>query len=505
MAIGDTTPGARPLEALLDGLLQGAEAQDLPREWRSWLKSLGLPLAEDPATAFLEAVALSYYLEESAPPATLAEDPSGPATENEAWTPARLRVLRDLLAFPHEWVLPELAAVLRRQDLFFPKAVWPTLLEGLASDPEQLLHVADRLDERARRQARARTNQHFLFPQSPPDPVRTGPDRSARHVYHWLWQEPAPAMEWLRGRPAGVDAAWWRVFLPAFAHRLPPEAKGLLPLLQEAEALPPDLRYARCLLGDSALEERALGLLGAMIGLEGGQLHWSTPSAQPVRDAEGLSTLRAWADQIEGGGRDGALRALVKCVSLSDLADSLGTSLPEFLALAFDSPDAERILPALAASMQVRAEPEARLAWWRERLADPEGPDPGDDLLLARGLPHDRLSALLAPYLSDHRTQFRPEDPAGRVLAGGSLYWTENLTREFLTTLELRPALAAEVSRHPRLFPALLWRGNLGVWARYLQGTRPLADLAPPLQKRRDEILPVIQGRILLHQAFQRS
>lgn len=489
-------PSAGVPDELLDSLLRGTDQAPLPESWRRFLAAeVHAPDAE-PALALLEAVSVLHYLQESRWPDPAPEAPAAAAVrEDDFWSPARLKALRDWLLFPPVLAWPELAALLRRRQTPLPRAAWQIVFDGLERHPDLFPVVADLLPEEARAEAARHPRHHGLFPRQAPDLRRMEQVRGMRQAFHWLWQDAEAALAWLGADPPGADARWWAAFLRDFAHRLPPAATGLLPLLPSKEAWPPDLRYVRALLGDETDRQGTLLILAGLFSMDQGQLRLALPPPGPAWGGR-------WPEEA-GLDRASAFTHLLRGVSPGLLAEALALTPEDLYRLAFRSPEAETLLPALADQLRLYTDPEARLAWWNQRLAWPGKLPVEAREELAMGLPHDRLSALLVRHLPLYRERFDPEGPAARLLAAESLFWSEALTGEVLGALSLHAALAQAWSVHPRLFPALLWRGHLGVWARQLQGARPLGDLPAPLYRRREDILKVIQARIGLHQAFR--
>lgn len=489
-------PSSGVPDELLDSLLRGTDQAPVPESWRRFLAAeVHIPDA-DPPLALLEAVSVLHYLQECRWPDP---EPDEPIRENfredTFWSPARLKTLRDWLIFPPALAWPELAALLHRRQTPLPRAAWQPVLDGLERHPDLFAVVADLLPEEARDEAARHPRHHGLFPRQAPDLRRMEQSRGMRQAFHWLWQDPDAALAWLSGDPPGADARWWAAFLRDFAHRLPPTAKGLLPLLPSKQIWPPDLRYVRAMLGDEAERQATLLILSGLLSINQGQLRLALPPPGPAWGGR-------WPEEA-GLDRASAFTHLLRGVSPGLLAEALAMTLEEFYRSSFRSPEAEVLLPALADQLRLYADPSARLAWWSERLAWP-GKLPAEATEeLAKGLPHDRLSALILRHLPLQRGGFDPEGPVARLLAAESLFWSEALTGEVLGALSLHAPLAQVWSVHPRLFPALLWRGHLGVWARQLQGARPLGDLPAALYRRREDILKVIQSRIGLHRDFR--
>jgi hypothetical protein len=95
------------------------------------------------------------------------------------------------------------------------------------------------------------------------------------------------------------------------------------------------------------------------------------------------------------------------------------------------------------------------------------------------------------------------QGPAGQILCCQTHFWSEELTRDVLQSIQAKPIVAFEAARHPAFLQAFCWRGHLGFWSRQLQNARSLGELPPVFLKQKDEIIAIIQIRMAMHKAFQ--
>ncbi len=486
------------LEQLEDLLLQGTSSTPFPAELRRAAESLGYHLSDNDTQAALEAAALFGTLSETAlPPQVSPPEDAPPEAQVPSWTGAQLRALRQIAGHPPRWWVPELAGILRRDALPWPPPALPSAFALVEQDPETFPALAPLLGHQARAESARQVRHRWIWPTAAPD-ITSGPPKPL-YLLHWLLTDPENAGPWLDANAETWPAAPFSSLLEEAGHRLPEAA---LPLLRKLERTLPDkdkpaLLAARTRLGDEELRGEVSNRMSRLVRCEAGRIEADLPALGA-----------AWGGLLpQGSGvtRQSLLIGLWTAWHPADMAQSLGTSLEELAQAAFHSPQADLLATAMFSQLRHFPEPRACLAWLEARMRHPEIACGEQEPRLARHLPHETLSKAISRHIHAERYVLDADGPAARLLAGGSLFWTEALTRDVVDALQARPALAAEMVQRRDLLDALLWRGHLGTWYRMQQAARPYGELPPLLQRRIEEIDPVIESRATLHRAFRKT
>lgn len=486
------------LQKLEDLLLHGTSSMPFPQELRRAAEALGYRLSDNDTQAALEAAALFAPLAETAlPPKVEAPVDVHSKDGSPTWTVAQLRALRQASGQPPRWWIPELAGILRRAALPWPAPAIPAAFVAIEQDPGIFPALAPLLGPQARIESARQSRYRWIFPGAAPDPALGQPQ--PLYLLHWLLSDPDSAGPWLAAHADVLPMDTISGLLQEAGHRLP---EASLPLLRRMEdALPesdrPALLAARARLGDEEVRAAVSHTLASLVRFEGGKLEADLPPPGP-----------AWGGILpQGPGitRQALLTGLWAAWHPADMAQSLGRSAAEVAEAAFRSPQAEQLAAALFGQLRHFPEPQACLVWLEARMRHPEIPCGTQESQLARHLPHETLSKAISQHIHAERYRLDADGPAARLLAGGSLFWTEALTRDVVDALQARPALAAEMVQRRELLDAFLWRGHLGTWYRMQQAARPFGDLPPLLQRRTEEMTPVIECRATLHRAFRKS
>jgi len=486
------------LQKLEDLLLQGTSSTPFPVELRHAAEALGYRLSDNDTQAALEAAALFGPLSEtSLPPKEALPADLSSGEEPPTWTGAQLRALRLLSGHPPRWWVSELAGLLRRSSLPWPAPALPAAFALIEQEPESFPALAPLLGPEARAESAREARLRWIWPSAPPDPALGPP--SPLYLLHWLLTDPDNAGPWLAEHAEELPVTTTSGLLQEAGHRLPQAA---LPWLRCREGTLPEsdrpaLLAARARLGDEEARGPVSRILATLVRIEGRRLEADLPPPGP-----------AWGEllpQGQGVTRQALLTGLWTAWHPADMAHSLGRSAAELAEAAFRSPQAELLTAAMFAQLRHFPEPRACLAWLEARMRHPEIPCGDQERQLARHLPHETLSKAISQHIHAERYLLDADGPAARLLAGGSLFWTEALTRDVVDALQARPALAAEMVQRRELLEAFLWRGHLGTWYRMQQAARPFGDLPPLLQRRVDEITPVIECRATLHRAFRKT
>lgn len=486
------------LQRLEDLLLQGTSGSPFPQELRRAAESLGYRLSDDDTRAALEAAALFVPLAETAlPPRQASGEEAAAAAEARTWTGAQLRALRQASGHAPKWWVPELAGLLRRAGLPFPAPALPAVFALIEEEPEHFPALLPLMDHEATKESVRDSGRRWIFPAVPPDLTAGMPRPMA--LLHALLTDPERMQSWLAAEGATLPEATVGTLVQEASHRLPPAALPWLRPYRERlpETAQPALLAALSRLGDEELRDRVAHTMAALVRFDGDRLVADLPPPGA-----------AWGGLLpEGDGvtRSSLLIGLWSAWHPEDMAQHLGRSSAEVADATFRSPQSELLARALFGQLRHFPEPRACLAWLEARMRHPEIPCGEQEHLLGRHLPHETLSQAISRHIHAERYRLEADGPAARLLAGSSLFWTEALTRDVIDALQARPALAAEMVQRRELLDAFLWRGHLGTWYRMQQANRPFGDLPPVLQRRSEELRPIIDLRATLHRAFRKT
>ncbi|MBP6185272.1 MAG: hypothetical protein KA479_10055 [Saprospiraceae bacterium] len=488
----------RIMTLLEDYILQGTQDQPLPAPVKALLDAWGIVLSDDPAQAALEAVSILSPLRNIAlikhtlPSEEQAPDPG------HTWTPSQIRIGNELMAIPGAWGLHELAGILRRLKWPFPESALHGLFALLNDNPDLFADVADLLGDYAIWMTRQSSQHQWLYPAGPPDKKVVKLVHWPRYLFHWLWHDPVSANSWILENIQVIKPDIWSAFMQQYSYRLPPTSLPVLNALQKQLPLTQGpLFAARSRLGDKTVSSDAETILRPMIQFTAGKLDVQLPPPGPLWG----NLLLLEPDQTQT--RSLAFQKLFSCLSSETVASWVQMDVPAFIAAACSSPQAEIWMTALYDQLLLYPHPQGILTRLRYRLAHPEITCDRDETVLAHYLAHAALSAEISRHIHEVRYNLDMQGPAGQILCCRTHFWSEELTRDVLQSIQAKPIVAFEAARHPTFLQAFCWRGHLGFWSRQLQNARPLGELPPLFLKQKDEITTIIQMRMAMHKAFQ--
>lgn len=474
----------------------------MPESVKQIARQLEVTLAEDPAEAYLEWMALTHPLELGAREFIVSgqQEMIGRPPPERQWSPQQVHILSHILTIPDTPGLKEAAWLLHRNAWHWPEACIPALLDLVDQQPALWSVIGDGWPPLTQWLDHQLGNKPSLFPKGPPDPRKVAIRDWPVYLYRWLHLAPEPALHWLLEHHQEVPEETWETWLELYGAALP---VALLPLLiartpsPDSGRIMPWLR-ARTRTGDTALIQEVMNRIQPMIRLQKNSLELILPPGGPDWWWTGMP------EPPTGFRRKSAFTQMISCLPPDCWTSWFSGSPDELMGQIFSSPDASTLVPAVYLQLTNFPDPEWCLSFLQHRLASPEVELPGSEVTLTRYIPSTDLASLVDAHIRASRYQLIPGSPVWHVLLSPHLFWTEPLLEAVIHAFQQRPALAYEAAVDEAFFNALAWRGSLGGLLR-----RSLRDgfrqvFPAPFSRLAPHILEVVECRKALHLALTR-